>query len=156
MPFFAFILDIQQLGNLGEVDVQILVDINLDNGIKWILDTHEITIEVIYCYGLSLRIHYPILTHSIILVVEELADIIVGWIARGNNLDNEIGCSIAPLIIQFILITDNHYVRLNDYQRSIGQLDIEWCIEYAARSFLAENVVVYNCRKLHGDCLVYL
>lgn len=157
MPFiFVLFLDIQQFGNLGEVDEQIIIDVYLDNGIKRILDTHDITLEVIYCDGLSLRIRNPILTYSIILVVVELADIIVGWIARGNNLDDEIGCSVAPLIIQLILITDNHYVRLNDNQRSIGQLHIEWSIENTAISFLAENVVVYNCGKLHRDCLVYL
>ena len=104
MPFlFAFSLDIQQFGNLGEVDVQILKDINLDNGIKRILDTHDITLEVIYCDGLSLRIHDPILSNSMILVVVELADVIVGWITRGNNLNGEIRSTITAFSVQLAL-----------------------------------------------------
>lgn len=69
--------DIQQFRNIREVDVQIIIDIDLDCGVKWILDAHDITFKVIYSNGLSPWIHDPILTYSGIFVVVELADIII-------------------------------------------------------------------------------
>ena len=56
---------------------QIIIDVYLDNGIERVLNTHDITLKVIYGDGFSLRIHNPIFTHAIILVVVELANIIV-------------------------------------------------------------------------------
>ena len=101
------------------------------------MDAYDITFKIIYRDGLPLWIHNPVFTYSVILVVVELADVIIGWIVRGSNFNDEIGCSVEPLIIQFILIADNHYVGLNDNQRIIRQFHIEWSIENAAGGFLA-------------------
>ena len=100
------------------------LDIDLDNGIKGVLDIKHILLKVVYGNGLSSRVYNPVFANSCIFVVVELADIIVCRIAGRNNFNDEIRRTIAPLSIQLILITDNHYVRLNDCKRLIRQLYI--------------------------------
>ena len=70
-------LNIQQISNLGEVYQQIVIDIDLDNGIKRILNAYDIALKVIDSHNLSAGIHDPILTDSGIFVVVCLSNIII-------------------------------------------------------------------------------
>ncbi len=74
---FRFWLNVQQISDLGEVDIQIIIDVDLDNGIKRILNAYDIALKVVHSNGLSPWIYNPIFTHSIILVIIKLADIVI-------------------------------------------------------------------------------
>lgn len=111
-----FWLNTQQIYNFGEIDQQVIENVNLDCGIERILDVEHISFKVIDCYYFAAGIHNPILTHPIIFVVVRFADIIIGRIARGDNFNDEIRRTIAPFLVQFALIANYHNVRLDDCQ----------------------------------------
>ena len=123
---FSFLLNVQQIGNFREVDKQIIINIDLDCGIKGILDVQHILLEVVDSYCFAARIYNPILTHSIIFVVVEFADIIICWITGGNNFNDKIWCTVAPFSVQLVFITYNHEVRLDNGKWSIIQFYIKW------------------------------
>lgn len=57
--------------------MQIIIDIDLDNGIKRILNAYDIVLKIIDSHSLSAGIYDPILTDSGIFVVVCLSNIII-------------------------------------------------------------------------------
>ena len=92
---FSFLLNVQQIGNFREVDKQIIINIDLDCGIKGILDVQHILLEVVDSYCFAARIYNPIFTDSIIFVVVEFANIIICWVTGRYNFNNKIWCTVA-------------------------------------------------------------
>ena len=92
---FCFLLNIQHISNIREVDVQIIININLDYGIKGILDGKHISLKVVDCHRFAARIYNPIFTDSIIFVVVEFANIIICWVTGRYNFNNKIWCTVA-------------------------------------------------------------
>lgn len=62
---FSFRSDIQQFGDIREVDKQIVVDIDLNCGIKRVLDIELAFLKIIDSYGLTPWVNNPILTHAL-------------------------------------------------------------------------------------------
>ena len=146
---FSFRLNVHQISNLGKVDKQIIIDINLDNGIKRVLNAYNIAFEVIESHSLAAWIHDPVLTNAGIIVVIEFADVIICWIAGGNNLNDEIRGAVAAFSIQFILVADNHNIRLNNCKGLVGQFYVKWGTEYLASSLFTFDVVIDDIGQFH-------
>lgn len=90
-----FWLNIQQTGNIREIDVQIIIDINLNCRIKGILNIEHISLKIVNRHSLTARIYNPIFTDSIIFVVVEFANIIICWVTGRYNFNNKIWCTVA-------------------------------------------------------------
>ena len=76
------------------------------------MNGHIIPFKLVYRYNLPLRIYDPIFSHSAILVIVKLLNIIIRRISRRNNLYNEIWRTITPFTIKLCWITYDHKIRL--------------------------------------------
>lgn len=149
-------LNIQQPRKITEIDYQVVKNTDSDCRIERVLDIEQILLKTIDCHHPAAGIHNPIFTDAGLLVVVELADVIICRVARGDDLNDEIGGTVAPFSVQLAFVAYYHNIRLNDEQRPVRQQYIKRGAEDAACPFSAEDIVVYNSRKLHGNGLVDL
>lgn len=151
-----FRLSTQQISNLGKVDKQIIIDIDLNCGIKRLLDIEHVFLKIVDGYCFTARIYNPVFAHSVRFIVVCLSDIIICRIVGGDNLNNKVGSAITTLSVQFVFIAYNHEIRLNNGEGSVIQLYIKWSMEHPAWSIFTFEISVKYRRKFHGNCLVIL
>lgn len=153
---FPWSLSVKQAGNIIKADKQIVKDIDLDNGVKGILDAHKIALKIIYGNSFSVWVCDPIFAYPEIFVIIKLADVIIGRVAGGDDLNDEVRRAVAALSIQLILVTDNHNIGLDNCKGLFGQHHIKRGAEYLAGAFPAFDIAVNDVGQFHGERLVCL
>lgn len=140
--------------HIKEIDIEIIKNIGFDGGVKGILHVKSAAFKVVYRDYFPAGVYNPIFTHASIFVIIEFADVVVRWIAGGNNLNDKIRRAIAPFPIQLAPVTDNQKVRLDNRKRAVIEFYVKRGMEYLAGAFLAINVVVEERRQFGGNGLV--
>lgn len=149
-------LHIQPIRNLREVDIQIIIDIHLNGGFKSVWNAENVSLKEVYSYAFSSWVHNPVLAHAMVLVVIQFPDVIVCWVARRYDLNDEIRCTVAAISVQFVLITDDHNIRLHDGERSVGQFYIKRSREHRTAAAFFLDVRANGNKQLCKDFLVFL
>lgn len=135
----------QQIGNPGEIDKQIIENMNFDGRIKGILQAGQILLKIVDGYCFAAWIHDPIFPDTGIFVIIELADIIICSIAGRNDFYDEIRGPIAALAVQLVPAAYDHKIRLNDGEGIIRQFHIKGGMKHMAWPLFALEIRVQYC-----------
>lgn len=102
----TILLSIQRFSNFRKVNIQIIIDVNFDCGVKGILYAEQIFPKVIYHNGFAAEIHNPLFTDTSIFVAIQFADIIICSVSWRGDFNDKVWGAITSVFIQFIFITD--------------------------------------------------
>ena len=86
---FPFLLNIQQISNFREVDKQIIIDIDLDCGVKGILDVQHISLKV-FPFWLFMR--FGVVSSSVLV----LFDMSIIFQKSLDTIRDNINCDTKP------------------------------------------------------------
>lgn len=109
----------ENLTNGFKIDKKVVINIYLNRSVEGILYGNAVTFKVIDRYQKSVWIDNPVFTYTVVLVIVQFFDVIIGCISWGYNFDNKVRRTIAAFSIQFIFIADNHQVRLYNRERAV-------------------------------------